>query len=166
MPQKVVTTNSKNFFFFKKSNYRLISIDYGKRKLGFALTNNELSMALPLNIKQCKQIKDLEKSFIEKIEIIKKYIKEYKIWGIIIGLPLNMDGTDSKSSEEVRKFSNLLLLELELPILLQDERLTSMAADSLLKDAGFSRKERNEKDDMVAAQLIAESALEQMKRNL
>ena len=81
-----------------------------------------------------------------------------------MGLPVNMDGTNSEQTKIVVNFVNKLAKKTNLPIYLQDERLTSKAADSLLRNMGFNRKQRNERDDMAAASMILETTLESARR--
>ena len=75
-----------------------------------------------------------------------------------------MDGTSSSQAKIVTSFVNKLAKETNLPIYLQDERLTSRAADNMLKNMGFNRRQRNERDDMAAASLILETVLESVKK--
>ena len=75
-----------------------------------------------------------------------------------------MDGTESEQTKIVINFVGKLAKKTNLPIYLQDERLTSKAADSLLRNMGFNRKQRNERDDMAAASMILETTLESAKR--
>ena len=159
MPENIVTTNIKTFFCFKKKQKKLLSIDYGRKKLGLALVNQEHSFALPLSVVLCKKCENSTSAFEEKTNMITPYIDSHKVWGVVLGFPLNMDGSEGPAALEVRNFAEFLSSKIKLPVFLQDERLTSMEADSLLKEAGFSRKERNQKDDMVSATIIAESTL-------
>jgi putative Holliday junction resolvase len=163
MTEIIVTTNIKSFLLLKKNNYKLLSIDYGRRKLGIAITNSEHSFALPIKVCICKKCENSESAFSEKAEIISLYTNSHKIWGIAIGFPINMDGSEGAAALEVKNFAEFLASKLNLPIFLQDERLTSMEADSVLKEAGFSRKERNARDDMISAALIAESVIHSWK---
>jgi putative Holliday junction resolvase len=133
----------------------LISIDYGARKIGLSISSENRSMALPLAV-----IANDSKVFTEIIN----YITHKKAVGIIIGHPVNMDGSLSQSSSAVEKFANQLIKKTSLPVYFQDERRTSKAADSLLRIAGFNRKDRNQLDDSVAASLILESTLSQLKQ--
>ena len=92
------------------------------------------------------------------------FIVKNNICAIVVGLPVNMDGTSSSQAKIVTSFVNKLAKETNLPIYLQDERLTSKAADNMLKDMGFNRRQRNERDDMAAASLILETVLESVKK--
>jgi putative Holliday junction resolvase len=79
-------------------------------------------------------------------------------------MPFNMDGTSSLQTQIVQKFATSMEEKTDLPIFLQDERLTSRAADSFLKSFGQSRKTRNNNDDSVAASMILESTLSGLRK--
>lgn len=132
----------------------LISIDYGAKKLGISISSENRSMALPL------AVIPNDKNIFSKIC---DFLITKKSVGVILGHPVNMDGTISDSCKKVEEFANHLSKKIDIPIYLQDERRTSRAADSLLKIAGYNRKERNQIDDSIAATLILESTLSQLK---
>lgn len=146
--------------FCKELNAKspLLSIDYGAKKLGFAISDPECKLAMPLEVASFKNDKD-------KIPYIENLISKHNISGIVIGLPINMDGTDSSQSEIITKFANALSEKLEQPIFLQDERLSTKAAQSLLKSVGIKRKDRDEIDDKISASYILETVIDSM-RNL
>jgi putative holliday junction resolvase len=133
---------------------RLLGIDYGRVRIGVAVSDETRMIARPL----C--CLDYKKDFIEKLQ------KELKpllpIDEIIIGLPLDMRGKDSAMTEEVRKFADYLKQALRLPVVLWDERLTSAQAERQLRDAGMKRKERAEFNDTLAAALILQSYLDSL----
>lgn len=132
----------------------LLGIDYGEKKIGLAITSPNRAMAMPLAILLNNNI------FITEI---KKIISSNNIKGIVIGIPINMDGTYGPSAIKAKAFAAKLLQYTKLPIYMQDERRTSKAADSLLMIAGFNRKQRNNMDDSIAASLILESAMQALK---
>jgi putative Holliday junction resolvase len=133
---------------------RLLGIDYGRVRIGVAVSDETRMIARPLC---CLEYK---KDFIEKLQ------KELKpllpIDEVIIGLPLDMRGKDSAMTEEVRKFATYLEQGLRIPIKLWDERLTSAQAERQLRDAGMKRKERAEFNDTLAAALILQSYLDSL----
>lgn len=137
---------------------RLIAIDYGSKKLGVAISDPSLYMSLPM-----KEI--IEPNNERKIAHIIRISKENASGGIVIGLPINMDGTRSEQTEIVQKFAEKLATQTGLPIFLQDERLTTKAADNLLKTIGLKRKERNARDDSIAACLILDTVLDYYQKN-
>jgi putative Holliday junction resolvase len=142
-----------------KANNPIIAIDYGFKKIGIAISNNIRTFAMPLEI----ILNDKNNAKIAKSRI-QKIIDQYLIGAIIIGLPINMNGTFSEQTEIVQKFAQNLSVEFQLPIFLQDERMTSKEANNLLKSFGIKRKLRNQNDDMVAATIILESVLESLKK--
>ena len=133
---------------------RLLGIDYGRVRIGVAVSDETRMIARPLC---CLEYK---KDFIEKLQ------KELKpllpIDAVTIGLPLDMRGKDSPMTEEVRKFADYLHQALRLPIVLWDERLTSAQAERQLKDSGMNRKKRAEFNDTLAACLILQSYLDSL----
>ena len=137
---------------------RLIAIDYGSKKLGVAISDPSLCMSLPM-----KEI--IEPNNERKIAHIIRISKENAAGGIVIGLPINMDGTRSEQTEIVQKFAHKLALKTDLSIFLQDERMTTKAADNLLKTLGLKRKERNTRDDSIAACLILDTVLDYYQKN-
>jgi len=132
-----------------------LGVDYGTKKLGLAISASNRSFAMPLEI-----ISSLDA--VKMMAHIAGIIKSQQVIGIVMGLPINMDGTNSLQTQAVQNFSQKLSEELDIPIFLQDERLSSKAADNLLKDLGFKRAKRNQLDDMLAASLILDSALQRM----
>ncbi|MDX1923642.1 MAG: Holliday junction resolvase RuvX, partial [Rickettsiaceae bacterium] len=134
----------------------VLSIDYGDKKIGLAISSPNRSMSAPLAVIKNISIDSLCAS-------IQKIITGKNISGIVIGLPLHQDGNESISSKKVKVFSEKLDSFFNLPLYLQEERRTTKAADSLLKIAGFNRKTRNEVDDSVAACLILDSVLQKIE---
>jgi putative Holliday junction resolvase len=139
-----------------KKNSPLLCIDYGLKKLGFAISDPGRKLAMPLEVAVFKD----EKS---KIPYISNLISKHNISGIVIGLPINMDGTDSSQSELITKFAKLLSEDSNQPIFLQDERLSTKAAQSLLRSAGIKRKIRDEIDDKISASYILETVIDSMR---
>lgn len=138
-------------------NTAIIAIDYGGKKTGVAISNQERTMAMPITT--IYQIKEEE-----KIKAILELVRKYSACGIVIGLPIGMDGQANDQTTIILKFSEKLGESTELPIFLQDERLTSKAADSLLKSIGMKRRQRNMRDDAIAASMILETSLESMRK--
>ncbi len=91
---------------------------------------------------------------------IGKLINEHQVTKVIVGLPFNMDGTESPTTQKVRDFTEKLLQRLTVPVYFVDERLTSKQAERLMIEGNVRREERRQKIDKVAAALILQSALE------
>ncbi len=96
----------------------------------------------------------------QDIIAIGKLVNEHDVTQIIVGLPLNMDGTESTTTQKVRDFTGKLLQRLSIPVYFVDERLTSKQAERLMIEGNVRREERRKKIDKVAAAIILQSALE------
>jgi len=100
-----------------------MGLDYGKARIGIALTNPEQNFVFPYKTWRGKKM-------LATLDLIKQVAQEYAVKAIVIGYPLNADGTESKMCQAVRAFSNNLKKHINLPIFCQDERYTSLDAPS------------------------------------
>lgn len=153
----MVTNNLQEFRQFLKPNQSVIGIDYGQKKVGIAVSNQERTLSMPLKTLNINGNAD-------KIAAILDLVKSYNACALVMGLPVNLDGTESEQTRIVVKFAENLAQTTALGIFLQDERLTSKAADSLLKSFGLNRKKRNRSDDSIAAGMILETTLDSINR--
>lgn len=132
---------------------RILAIDYGRRRIGIAVTDPLKMFAQPL------ETIDNSKIF----EYLKAYMEREHVETIVLGEPKSLAGGDTDSSEDVRAFS-IKLSELfpNIPIVNIDERLTSRMAKQTLIDAGYKKSDRRNKKlvDTVAAALILQTYLE------
>ena len=99
------------------------------------------------------------------INEIKDIIKENNITKIILGLPKNMNNTLGERAEITLKYKELLEKSTDLPVIMFDERLTSVISNSILIEADMSRKKRKKKVDSIAAQIILQDYLNKEKNN-
>ena len=152
----IINTVQEFYKFFYKGR-PIISIDYGQKKIGVAISDQNHNMAMPLCLIKVTSENQMLHQIIE-------LIKERNICAVVLGIPINMDGSKSNQTLLTEKFAKKLSNRINTPIFLQDERLTSKAADSLLKSFDLKRKQRNEKDDAVAASMILETVLESCKK--
>ncbi|MBR4335722.1 MAG: Holliday junction resolvase RuvX, partial [Clostridia bacterium] len=95
---------------------------------------------------------------------VAKTAKELNAVGIVVGLPKNMDGSEGPRAEIVRAFADLLRAETDLPILFEDERMTTMEANRFLSATETFGKKRKEKVDALSAELILQSWLDRRRR--
>ena len=131
---------------------RLLGLDVGTKTIGTALCDAGWSFASPAElIRRTKFTKDLE--------ALQAFIAREHVAGLVVGLPLNMDGTDSPRTQSVRAFARNLA-PLELPLLLWDERWSTQAVERAMIDADVSRAKRAEKIDSLAAAHILQGALD------
>jgi putative holliday junction resolvase len=137
---------------------RLLGLDLGEKTIGVALSDRLLTVATPMEtLKRGKFAQDAA-----KLDII---ISEQGVGGLVVGLPLNMDGSDGPSAQSARAFSRNWSAHSPIPLVLWDERLSTMAVTRTLLEADASRKRRNEVVDRMAAAYILQGALDRL-RNL
>jgi len=125
---------------------RYLAIDYGLKRLGLAHCDPGETIVSPL----C-QLSIPAAGAKKVIEQVQEIVLENQIEAIVIGLPLNMDGTAGPQAQTTRSFAKLLGDCVGIPVHLQDERLSSAAADYLLDEMDFTNKKRKARRDMLAA---------------
>jgi putative Holliday junction resolvase len=131
---------------------RLAGLDVGTKTIGLATCDAGWSFATAVEtLKRTKFTADLEK--------LKAFIAKHAIAGLVVGLPLNMDGSDSPRTQSVRAFARNLA-PLVLPILLWDERWSTIAVERAMIEADMSRARRAEKVDAHAAAHILQGAID------
>ena len=128
----------------------ILSIDYGERRIGFAIGNSNRKIATPLSVIHNVSLDSV-------IENINQVVKNYEIDSIIIGIPLNEDSTESMQATRVRDFCSKIKKKINLPIMGIDERFTSVNSEKLLLDLDMSRKKRKKYIDSIAATIILQS---------
>ena len=133
---------------------RLAGLDVGTKTIGLAYCDAGWTIATPAEtIRRTKFQADLE--------VLRKVLANQSIRGLVLGLPLNMDGTDSPRTQAIRAFARNLK-PLDLPILLWDERWSTAAVTRTLLDADASRARRAEVVDKMAAAYILQGAIDAM----
>ena len=145
---------------FKKSignKSRLLGIDPGKKRIGLAISDEDKLVSTPL-----KTI--LKKKNFDFIKEIKKIIEENNIKGIIVGNPLNMDGSKGSSSQSSNDFARNLSNNISIPVTMWDERLSSEGAFKLSGNIGVNTSKKIEKLDQNAASFILQGVLDYLKR--
>ena len=141
---------------FKKKQInksRLIGLDLGSKNIGVSICDEKQSIATPF-----KTI--VKKSAMELIEELKLIIKENDIRGIIIGNPINMDGTTGPSSQSVRDVAKNISKNLDISICLWDERLSTVGAFNLSGQLDINVSKRVKNIDQNAAAFILQGALD------
>ncbi|MFQ5590929.1 MAG: Holliday junction resolvase RuvX [Phycisphaerae bacterium] len=131
-----------------------IGIDYGLKRIGLAVGDRETGIASPLKTiaaagpprTQAKAVADVA--------------RDYAVDGFVLGLPLNMDGSEGEQAKLTRTFGSALMTLTNLPVHYHDERLSSRSAAALLAPAELTPKQRGSRVDHVAAQIILKSFLE------
>ena len=139
---------------------RYLGIDLGSKTVGLAMSDTTLTIASTY-----KTIFFKDEDYGSTINEIKDIIKEYNITKIILGLPKNMNNTLGERAEITLKYKELLEKSTSLPVIMFDERLTSVISNSILIEADMSRKKRKKKVDSIAAQIILQDSLNKEKNN-
>jgi putative Holliday junction resolvase len=136
---------------------RLLGLDVGTKTIGVAISDASWLISNP-------RLTILRKGGKADFLAIKNFIGENKITAIVIGLPLNMDGSESAMSDFVRKFAiRLDEFLINSKITFFDERLSSFEAEELMESGKIKNNKRKEKIDQIAASLILQGALEVIK---
>ncbi len=138
-------------------NQRLLGLDVGDKTIGLALSDPGLSVASPVaTIRRTKFTADAKE--------LLRLTAERGVGALVIGLPLNMDGSEGPRCQSVRQFAANLLKLKDLPILFWDERLSTMAVEREMIAADVTRSRRDKVVDQAAAAFILQGALDAMGR--
>ena len=132
---------------------RLLGIDYGRARIGLAVSDPDRKIAFPLATRQ-RASRDQDAAYFRKV------IADESIGGLVLGLPVHNDGREGQAAAAVREFGRWLGGLTELPVAYWDERFTTVEAESALWEAGLTHKKRRERRDRVAAQLLLQAYLD------
>lgn len=154
MPLLTLNDFSQNLL---QNQGRLLGCDVGEKTIGLALSDTNRKIASPFSVIQRTQWK-------KDSEGLLKTIMDYRIVGVVVGLPLNMDGSEGPRSQSIRQFVVNLLALNDLPVCLWDERLSTVAVTRVLVEADLSRAKRRKVVDKVAASYILQGCLDALGR--
>ena len=140
---------------------RIMGLDYGSKTVGVALSDEFLLTAGAKEIIRRKEENKLRRTLAR----IEELIEEFKVEKIVLGLPVNMDQTPSVRSELCLEFKDKIERRCGIPVIMWDERLTTVEADEIMDEAGIKGRERKEYVDMIAAQVILQDYLDNSKTN-
>ncbi len=131
---------------------RVIGLDYGSKTVGVAVSDPLEMGATAVEIIRREKENHLRRT----IARIEELIKEYEAEAIVLGFPVNMNGTVGERAEMVLLFKEMLEKRVSIPIYLCDERLTTVEAEEIMDFNGVREKDRKKYVDMIAAQVILE----------
>jgi len=141
----------------KAKDARLMGLDIGDRTVGVSLSDTTWQISTPL--------KTIERrGTLKEVEVIRQLINEHTVVGVVAGYPLNMNGSEGPQAQKVRTFAQALAQALELPVVLWDERWSTLAASRTLLEADLSRKKQRRVIDQVAAVYILQGVLDALNR--
>ena len=139
---------------------RYLGIDLGSKTVGLAISDPTLTIASSF-----KTIFFENEDYESTIDDIKLIVKENDIGKIVLGLPKNMNNTLGERALITTNYKKLLEDNTDVPVVMYDERLTSVISNSILIEADMSRKKRKKKVDSIAAQVILQDYLNKEKNN-
>lgn len=138
------------------SGQRLLGLDVGTKTLGLAISDRSLSIATPLETRKRTR-------FTADAEYLRGLIAERNVGGLVIGLPVSMDGTEGPRCQSVRQFAANLLKAIDIDVAFWDERLSTAAVERTLIEADLSRRRRAQVVDKLAAAYILQGALDRLR---
>lgn len=133
---------------------RILGIDYGRRRIGLAISDEAEFLAHPLDPYRRTH------SFKKDLESLARLAREFEAGAIVVGLPLNMNGSKGEMALEVEEFVAQLKAISKIGIVVSDERLTSVEAERVLLEGNVKRKDRKQLRDGLAATLILQGYLD------
>jgi putative Holliday junction resolvase len=136
-----------------------MALDYGERGVGVAISDE-----LRLTVRPLTTIRREKQRYAQVIERIRELVAEHEIATLVVGLPLNMDGTRGAAVERVETFISDLRRSVPIPIVTVDERLTSIEADRMLREMGVGPRERRARSDEYAASIILQDYIDGQRR--
>lgn len=132
---------------------RLLGVDYGSVRIGLAISDPQRRIASPLAV-HVRRDREQEARFFRQL------VEEEQVGGIVLGLPVHLDGREGAKAAEARAFGTWLAEATGLPVVLFDERFTTVEAEGALWSAGLTHKQRKRRRDQVAATLLLQAYLD------
>lgn len=151
----MIRTSMEEFSRALPANRAIVGLDLGEKTIGVAISDLRRSVATPIEV--IRRVK-----FTQDAARLLDLLAARNVEGIVLGLPLNMDGSEGPRVQSTRAFAANLARLTNLPIIFWDERLSTVAAERALLEADTSRKRRKEVIDQVAAGYILQGALDRM----
>lgn len=139
---------------------RIIGLDFGNKTCGVAISDSLGITAQGVEIIRRESPNKLRKTLAR----IEELIAEYQVETIVLGLPKNMNNTEGERVELTKEFADKLQRRSGLPVVLWDERLTTVAADKIMMEAGVRRENRKDYVDKIAATLILQNYLDSRRK--
>jgi putative Holliday junction resolvase len=136
---------------------RLLGLDIGSKTIGLAITDSTFTVSTAVDtIRRTKYTKDLV--------LLKKIIDNRSVGGLVIGLPISMDGTEGPACQSIRQFGKNIITSIEIAVTFWDERLSTSAVERfLINEANVTRKRRKKIIDKLAATYILQGAIDSLR---
>lgn len=153
----MITNSLTEFFSLLPEHCKLMGIDYGEARIGIATCDVMHMIASPHSTYHRRNMR-------QDMGHLNALMNEESVKGIVMGLPLAMDGTENEACETVRHFAQKLEKKSAIPILFWDERLSTQAVTRSLSEYNFSRRKAQSVDDKLAATYILQQVLDSKNR--
>lgn len=135
---------------------KLLGVDFGDKRTGLAISNDGQTIA--------SGIDQISVGGMQKTAVaVANMAKERGVVAVVVGLPVNMDGSHGPRAEHCEKFARLLAHELDIPVVMIDERMTTMVASRYLNETDTRGQKRRGVIDTLSAQIILQNALDKLK---
>jgi len=132
---------------------RILALDVGEKRIGVAISDLSRSLAGSLEVIQ-------RGSRQEDFATVARLVEEYEVEKVVVGYPLSLDGMAGAQAERVERYAVGLAESLTVPVLLWDERFSTVSAERLMREAGLRSKKKRERIDAVAAAVILQDYLD------
>lgn len=136
---------------------RKLGIDYGSKYIGLAVSDRTNTIAQSKEVLKKNDLKDI-------LKILKKYISNYEIDELVVGMPTSLNGTKGPRAKKTDEFINFLNNHLKIKVTEWNERYTTMIAEKSMIEADLSRKKRKQLVDKIAAALILQNYLDYLNK--
>ena len=158
MERKLIFTNISDLRDTLKPSERLMGLDVGSKTIGLALSNSDINISVGIDTIRRKKFRD-------DCETLTKFINNRSVSGLVIGLPLSMDGNEGPACQSIRQFGSNIIEQIPIGITFWDERLSTSAIERfLIKEADMTRNKRSEVIDKLAATYILQGALDALNQ--
>ena len=148
--------SSAEFLRLLPVSSRLLCLDVGEKTIGLALSDGMRSIASPLETIE-------RKKFQKDMEHLQRVVQKHAIGGLVVGYPVNMDGSLGPRTQSVRTFVSTMSKHVALPMLLWDERMSTMAVERVMLEADMSRQRRAQLVDKLAASYMLQGFLDSVR---
>jgi putative Holliday junction resolvase len=131
---------------------RVLALDVGDKRIGVAISDPGQVLA--------RSLKVIQRSRQQDFAAVARLVKKYEVERVVVGYPRSLDGTAGEQAEKVERYAAGLAESLTVPVLLWDERFSTVSAERLMREAGLRGKKKQERVDAVAAAVILQDYLD------
>jgi len=131
---------------------RVLGLDPGERRIGVALSDPTGIIAQPLEV--------IDREVADPVETVKRLVREHEVVTVVIGLPVSLSGGEGPAAKAARAFGATMSAALDIEVVYQDERFTTVTAEEALIEGGVRRDRRRQVRDMVAAAVMLQAYLD------